>query len=82
MKLTTIAKALDNLSYLALLIVLIWYWFFKPIPQYITLALLGVCVIKLIGAMLKANFFEKKYKKLKEENDFLVSRLKDNQLQQ
>ena len=82
MKVTKIAKALDILSYLSLVAVFAWYFFANPLPQYVTVALLGVCVLKLIGAMLRANFFEKKYNKLKEENDFLTSSLKgrnDNQ---
>ncbi|MDR0790285.1 MAG: hypothetical protein LBO06_05785 [Bacteroidales bacterium] len=77
MKVTKIAKALDILAYIALVAVFAWYFFGKPLPQYITLALLGVCVLKLISAMTRASFFEKQYNKLKEENNFLTSRLKD-----
>ena len=76
MKVTKTAKALDILAYLALVAVFVWYFFAKPLSQYMTLALLGICVLKLISAMLRANFFEKRYNELKEENDFLTSTLK------
>jgi hypothetical protein len=76
MKITTISKFLDYLAGLALLVVFAWYLFAKPEPQYITLSLLGVCVLKLISSILKANFYEKEYKELREENEFLTKEIK------
>ncbi|MDR1847019.1 MAG: hypothetical protein LBR17_02755 [Bacteroidales bacterium] len=74
-----ISKLLDMVAYLALVAVFAWYFFAKPLPQYISIALLGVCILKLAGAMLKSNFFEKEYKRLKEENDFLTETLKNKE---
>jgi hypothetical protein len=78
MKIKTIAKLLDILSYLGIVAIFAVYLFVKPKAQYITLALLGVCFLKMIGAMIKANFLEKENAKLKEENDFLTSKIKEN----
>lgn len=80
MKAVKIAKLLDILSYLGLLAVVVCYFFvkFKSL-EYILFALLGVCILRMVGASLKAAYFEKEAAKLKEDNLFMQRRIDELQ---
>ena len=76
MKVLKIAKLLNALSYIGLLGVIVCYFFvkFESIEQ-IAFTLLGVCILKMLSASLKANFFEKEYTKFKDDNEFMQRRI-------
>ncbi len=80
MKVVKTAKLLEFLSYVGLLATVVYYFFvgFKSI-EYVAFALLIVCILRMVGASLKASFFEKEYTKLKEDNEFMQRRI--NELQ-
>lgn len=78
MKAVKIAKLLDVLSYIAMLGVVIYYFFVKfEKIEYLILLLLGVCIIKMIASTLKASYYEKHYKQLEEDNEFLQRRINE-----
>lgn len=78
MKAVKIAKLLDVLSYIAMLCVVIYYFFVKfEKIEYLILSLLGVCIIKMIASTLKASYYEKHYKQLEEDNEFLQRRINE-----
>ncbi len=80
MKIVKAAKVLEFLSYVGLLATVVCYFFagLKKV-EYVALALLAVCILRMVGASLKASFFEKEYNKLKEDNEFMQRRI--NELQ-
>lgn len=78
MKAVKIAKLLDVFSYIAMLGVVIYYFFVKfEKIEYLILSLLGVCIIKMIASTLKASYYEKHYKQLEEDNEFLQRRINE-----
>ena len=80
MKIVKTAKLLEFLSYVGLLAVVVYYFFvgFNRV-EYVAFSLLIVCILRMVGASLKASFFEKEYTKLKEDNEFMQRRI--NELQ-
>jgi len=80
MKIVKTAKFLEFLSYVGLLGVVVYYFFvsFKKM-EYVAFALLIVCILRMVGASLKASFFEKEYTKLKEDNEFMQRRIDELQ---
>ena len=63
---------------LLLFVIVIYQLFFKfEKVEYLILAVLGVAIVKMIAAILKSNFYEKHYKQLKEDNEFLERRIKE-----
>lgn len=68
-----ISKVIDVVVYLAIIVLIALKFFSNISPQTITLSLLIICFVKLIGTMGKSNFYEKEYKRLKDENDFLMT---------
>lgn len=80
MKIVKTAKFLEFLSYVGLLGVVVYYFFvgFKKM-EYVAFALLIVCILRMVGASLKASFFEKEYTKLKEDNEFMQRRIEELQ---
>ena len=78
MKAVKIAKLLDVLSYIAMLGVVIYYFFVKfEKIEYLILSLLGVCIIQMIASTLQASYYEKHYKQLEEDNEFLQRRINE-----
>lgn len=80
MKAVKIAKLLNVLSYIGLLAVVVCYFFvkFKSL-EHILFALLGVCILRMAGASVKAAYFEKENTKLKEDNLFMQRRIDELQ---
>lgn len=70
-----ISKILDFLSYIGILIIIGFYIFNKPTLEVSLIMLLAVAIIRMIASVLKANFYEKGYNKLKEDNEFLQRRI-------
>ena len=63
---------------LLLLVVVIYQIFFKfEKVEYLILAVLAVAIVKMIAAIMKSNYYEKHYKQLEEDNEFLERRIKE-----
>jgi chaperonin cofactor prefoldin len=45
--------------------------------EYLILAVLAVAIVKMIAAIIKSNYYEKHYKQLEEDNEFLERRIKE-----
>ncbi|MFA6199762.1 MAG: hypothetical protein WC679_05085 [Bacteroidales bacterium] len=71
MNMIKISKLLDLLSYLGILGIIGYYIFLKPSTESLLICLLAVCMIRMIGSNLRANFYQKDYNKLKEDNEFM-----------
>jgi hypothetical protein len=69
MKALTIAKLLDYLAMIGIVVIVFFYVFFHIKFPTMAISLLGVCVLKMLGAIIKANFYEKDNKALHDEND-------------
>ncbi|MCH3923313.1 MAG: hypothetical protein LKE30_00115 [Bacteroidales bacterium] len=63
----TTAKILDYLSMIGIVIIVALYFFMKLTFKPLALLLLAVCIIKMFGAIIKANYYQKESKKLKDE---------------
>lgn len=75
MNMVKISKLLDFLSYIGILIIIGFYIFNKPTLEVSLIMLLAVAIIRMIASVLKANFYEKGYHRLKEDNEFLQRRI-------
>ena len=63
---------------LLLLVIVIYQIFFKfEKVEYLILAVLAVAIVKMIAAIMKSNYYEKHYKQLEEDNEFLERRIKE-----
>jgi len=71
MNIIRISKLLDLLSYLGILGIIGYYIFLKPETEIMLFCLLTICIIRMIGSNLKANFYRSNYIKLKEDNEFM-----------
>lgn len=72
-----VSKLLDILSYLGIIAIIGYYIFLKPSSEIILTCLLGVCILRMIGSTIKANYYQKFHKDLTEENEFLKSRIEE-----
>ena len=45
--------------------------------EILVILLLLICVIRMIGANMRANYYEKNYKKIKEDNEFFERRFNE-----
>ncbi|MFA7081070.1 MAG: hypothetical protein WC135_00505 [Bacteroidales bacterium] len=75
MNIIRISKLLDLLSYLGIVVIIGYYIFLKPTTEILVILLLLVCVIRMIGSNMRANYYEKNYNKIKEDNEFLERRI-------
>ena len=66
---------MDLLSYLGIVVIIGYYIFLKPTTEILVILLLLVCVIRMIGSNMRANYYEKNYNKIKEDNEFLERRI-------
>lgn len=76
MKTVRIAKVLEIISYIGLLVIVVCYFFadFRR-TDYLAFSLLGICILRMIAANLKASFYEKEYRQFKDDNEFLQRRV-------
>lgn len=73
-----ISKILDTITIIALVGILLYHFLVKfEKVEYLILSILAVAIIKMIGSMLKSNYYEKHYKQLEEDNEFLERRIKE-----
>ncbi|HBN04187.1 MAG TPA: hypothetical protein DD434_00150 [Bacteroidales bacterium] len=72
-----VSKLLDLLSYLGIIGIIGYYIFLKPSSEITLTLLLGVCILRMVGSTLKANYYQKFHKDLTEENEFLKSRIEE-----
>ncbi|MBP6429028.1 MAG: hypothetical protein KA273_01355 [Bacteroidales bacterium] len=77
MNIIRISKLLDLLSYVGIVVIIGYYIFLKPTTEILVILLLLVCIIRMIGANLRANYYEKNYKKIKEDHEFLERRFNE-----
>lgn len=71
MNIIRISKLLDILSYIGIIGIIGYYIFSKPSSEILLTCLLAVCILRMIGSNLRANFHQRNYTKLKEENEFM-----------
>lgn len=71
MNIIKISNLLDLLSYLGILGIIGYYIFLKPETEIMLFCLLAICIIRMIGSNLKANFYRNNNIKLKEDNEFM-----------
>lgn len=62
---------MDILSYLGIVAIIGYYIFAKPSSETLLIGLLFVSIIRMVGSNLRANYYQKHYTKLKEDNEFL-----------
>lgn len=72
-----VSKLLDIISYIGIIAIIGYYIFSRPSSEIILTCLLAVCILRMIGSTLKANYFQKYHKEITEENEFLKQRLKE-----
>ncbi|MCK9163130.1 MAG: hypothetical protein WCR29_06260 [Bacteroidales bacterium] len=77
MNIIRISKLLNLLSYLGIVAIIGYYIFVKPSTETLVIMLLLVSVIRMIGANLRANYYEKNYNKIKEDHEFLTRRFNE-----
>ena len=78
MKIVKISKILDFLAMLLLLVIVIYQIFFKfEKVEYLIFSFLAEAIVKMIAAIMKSNYYEKHYKQLEEDNEFLERRIKE-----
>lgn len=77
MNIIRISKLLDLLSYMGIVAIIGYYIFAKPTTEKLVILLLLICVIRMIGANMRANYYEKNYKKIKEDNEFFERRFNE-----
>ncbi|HHT02954.1 MAG TPA: hypothetical protein GX005_01365 [Bacteroidales bacterium] len=77
MNIIRISKLLDLLSYMGIVAIIGYYIFAKPTTEILVILLLLICVIRMIGANMRANYYEKNYKKIKEDNEFFERRFNE-----
>ncbi|MDD2191236.1 MAG: hypothetical protein PHO12_01645 [Bacteroidales bacterium] len=77
MNIIRISKLLDLLSYVGIVAIIGYYIFAKPTTEILVILLLLICVIRMIGANMRANYYEKNYKKIKEDNEFFERRFNE-----
>lgn len=77
MNIVRISKLLDIISYLGIIGIIGFYIFQRPSTEILVILLLIISLIRMVGANLKANHYEKKYKKIKDDNEFLIRRNKE-----
>ena len=76
MKTVRIAKVLEIISYIGLLVIVVCYFFADfGRADYLAFSLLGICILRMIAANLKASFYEKEYRQFKDDNEFLQRRV-------
>lgn len=69
MKTLTIAKILDYISMIGVVVMVFIYFFLKVKFPVMAISLLLICIIKMLGSMLRANFYQKENKTLYDENE-------------
>jgi uncharacterized membrane protein len=69
MKTLTIAKILDYISMLGILVMVFLYFFLKVKFPIMAIALLVICIVKMLGSMMRANFYQKDNQRLHDENE-------------
>jgi hypothetical protein len=69
MKTLTIAKILDYISMLGILVMVFLYFFLKVKFPIMAIALLVICIVKMLGSMMRANFYQKDNQRLYDENE-------------
>ncbi|MDD2530253.1 MAG: hypothetical protein PHN41_03395 [Bacteroidales bacterium] len=72
-----VSKLLDIISYIGIIGIIGYYIFQKPSSEIILTCLLGVCILRMIGSTLKANYYQKYHKDLTQENEFLQKRIEE-----
>ncbi len=76
MNVVKISKILDVFTTIAIVGVLLYHFLIKfEKVEYLILAVLAVAIVKMIASMLKSNYYEKHYKQLEEDNEFLQRRI-------
>lgn len=70
-----ISKLLGILSYVLIIALIAYYFFYHPKTEVLLICLLLICIIRMIASGIKANFYEKHYSKLKEDNEFMQRRI-------
>lgn len=63
-----VSKLLDGIALVAIVIILAVYLFMHLSFVPLACMLMGVCIIKMIAQMLKANFYQSKYKEIEQEH--------------
>jgi hypothetical protein len=69
MKTLTITKILDYISMLGILVMVFLYFFLKVTFPVMAIALLVICIVKMLGSMMRANFYQKDNQRLHDENE-------------
>lgn len=72
-----ISKILDYLTYVAIVALVVYYFFGQPAQEMIMVLLLLTALLKMIGSVMRANYFTGENFRLTEENEFLSRRVKE-----
>lgn len=72
-----ISKILDYITYVAIVALIVYYFFGSPIPELMMILLLLTALLKMVGSVMRANYYTGENFKLKEDNEFLARRVKE-----
>ncbi|MDR0970799.1 MAG: hypothetical protein LBM25_00230 [Bacteroidales bacterium] len=74
---TKIAYWLNIISYFGIIALIVAYIFLTLSTEILLILLLLICILRMISSSLKANFYQKHYEKLKEDNVFYQRRVEE-----
>lgn len=67
---------MDIISYILIFAIIGFYIFKRPSLEITLMALIVLAITRMLSSNLKANYYEKFYKNLKDENEILMNKVR------